>query len=99
MTTVTMKRRLQKLEDIQSQKLDTIKIGHITTLSDAETLLWDVARNGSDASRVQALKVLHELKFESNQALQDTRSEDEIRANNETLIAQYRELYPTPVSG
>ena len=82
------KRRLQKLEDKQANSKDLV------TPSDAETLLWDVARNGSDASRVQALKALNEMRFDSNQAQADTRSESEIRANIERIISQYRELYP-----
>ena len=87
------KRRLQKLEDKQAKSKD------IVIPSDAETLLWDVARNGSDASRVQALKALNEMKFDSNQTQTDTRTEGEIRANIERLIAQYRSMPDTRVSG
>jgi len=34
--------------------------------SDAEELLWGVARNGSDAAKVQAIKAINELKLSSN---------------------------------
>ncbi|RLA17355.1 MAG: hypothetical protein DRQ62_15060 [Gammaproteobacteria bacterium] len=89
---IAIDKRLQKLENRHREVDDTAP-------SDAETLLWEVARNGSDASRVQALKALNELRFDSNQAQTDNRSEAEIRANIERLIAEYKSMPDTRVTG
>jgi len=84
--TKAIKQRLQKIEDLQKQQQE------VTVPNDAEELLWSVARNGSDAAKVQAIKAINELKFASSQQRTDTRTEAQIRESIECLIAEYRQL-------